>query len=85
MPVLYYWIIKTIAGSIIGSAFSAWFENTLLGVWMYAKIDQIMNWAAKRYDLSILEREDRFLKKYPNVAKRIADLEAKINVDNSQK
>ena len=77
MTALYYWIIKAIAGSIIGSAFSSWFQNTLLGVWMYAKIDQIMDWAANRYNLEILKREDRFLKKYPNIAKRIADLESK--------
>lgn len=76
---LYYWLIKTIAGSIIGSAFSSWFQNTLLGLWFYAKIDQIMNWAAKRYNLSIIDREDRFLKKYPNIAKRISALEDQLN------
>lgn len=85
MATFYYWIIKIIASSVISSAFVSWFEGTRMGVWLYAKIDQLMDWAAHRYNLAVLQRENRFLKKYPNVAKRIAVIEEKLNIDNSSK
>ena len=72
---LYYWVIMSIASSVVGSAFSSWFENTHLGIWFYAKVDQIMNWAAKRYNLEVLKTENRFKQKYPTIYARIEELE----------
>ena len=71
---LYYWVIMSIASSVVGSAFSSWFENTHLGIWFYAKVDQVMNWAAKRYNLVVLKTENIFKKKYTTIYARIEKL-----------
>jgi hypothetical protein len=65
----------TVLGSVVGSAFSNWFESTNLGIWLYAKLDQCMNWAATRYNLEILKTESQFKKKYPTIYTRIEELE----------
>ena len=41
-------------------------------------MDSTYNWAAKRYGLEILKSEDKWRKKYPNVSKKMDDLEERI-------
>ena len=36
---MWFWLMTSIAGSIIGSATDSWFRDTKLGVWFYAKVD----------------------------------------------
>ena len=45
---MWFWAISSIAGSILGSATSKWFEKTKLGRWTYDKIYNLYNWAADR-------------------------------------
>ena len=81
---MWFWAISSIAGSILGSASSAWFEKTAMGRWFYKKIDALYNWAAKRYGLEILKSEDKWRKKYPNVAKKMDELERRVqDLENS--
>ena len=51
---MWFFIMKAIAGSILGQATNTWFKKTKAGVWFYNKIDQWYNWAAKIYDIKIL-------------------------------
>ena len=44
---MWFWAISSIAGSILGSASSAWFEKTAMGRWFYKKIENVYNWAAE--------------------------------------
>ena len=37
-----------------------------------------MAWVAKRYDLEILSREDKWLQQYPRLADRINQLEKEV-------
>jgi len=76
---MWFWAISAIAGSILGSASSAWFEKTTMGRWFYKKVDNIYNWGAKRYGLEILKSEDKWRKKYPNIAKKMNDLEQRLH------
>ena len=76
---IWFFLLKSIAGSIVGSAFASWFEETRLGIWFFSKINRLMEWASKRYNLEMLKREQRFMKKYPTIEKRIKDLEEKVN------
>jgi len=76
---MWFFIVKSIVGSILGSATAKWFETTAVGIWFYAKMSQLYNWAAKRYDLKILEVEEQWKKKYPNIARRIDELEKQIS------
>ena len=75
---LWFFILKAIAGSILGSAFANWFEGTKVGIWFYKKVENLMHWAAERYDLEILKTESRFKKKYPTIMERLEKLEKKV-------
>ena len=86
-----YWLfiltLKSILSSIIGSSFYQWFKNTKMGVWFQVKMDNAMEWVAKRYDIEIASREEKCLAQYPLLAKRIVDLEkevAKLKKKNSK-
>ena len=75
---MWFFLIKSILGAIIGQSTNAWFKKTKMGMWFYKKVDTCYNWAAKRYGLEILKSEDKWRKKYPNVAKKMDDLEERI-------
>ena len=81
---MWFWAISSIAGSILGSASSAWFEKTAMGRWFYKKIENVYNWAAERYGFEVLKAEDKWRKKYPNVAKKMDELERRLqDLENS--
>ena len=75
---MWFWIISSIAGSILGSAADSWFAETKAGIWLYKKVDQVATWAAKKLNIRILAEEEKWKKKYPNVAKKITDLEQRV-------
>tara|TARA_B100000085_G_scaffold267509_1_gene277112 strand:- start:680 stop:934 length:255 start_codon:yes stop_codon:yes gene_type:complete len=75
---LFILTLKSILSSIIGSSFYAWFKNTKVGVWFQRHLDNLMAWVAKRYDLEILSREDKWLQQYPRLADRINQLEKEV-------
>ena len=60
-------------------AAESWFADTKLGVWFYKKVDNVSTWASKKLGLRILQDEETWKKKYPNVSKKLDELEAKIN------
>ena len=76
---MWFWIINSIAGGILGNAADSWFADTKLGVWFYKKVDDVSTWASKKLGLKVLQDEDNWRKKHPNVSKKLDDLEAKIN------
>jgi len=76
---MWFFLISNIAGSIIGNAADGWFADTKLGVWFYKKVDNVSTWASKKLGLKILQDEQNWKTKYPNVAAKIEKLEARIN------
>ena len=75
---MWFWLISSIAGSILVSAADSWFADTKLGRWVYQKVDDVASWASKKLGLKVLQDENNWRKKYPNVSKKIDDLEARI-------
>jgi translation initiation factor IF-2 len=75
---MWFFIMKAIAGSILGQATNTWFKKTKAGVWFYNKIDQWYNWAAKRYDIQILSEEEKKMAKFPALKKRLDEIEKKL-------
>ena len=75
---MWFFLISSIAGSILGNATDSWFADTKLGVWIYKKVDNVSTWASKKLGLKILKDENNWKTKYPNVAMKIEELEAKI-------
>ena len=76
---MWFFLIYSISSSIIGMAAESWFADTKLGVWFYKKVDNVSTWASKKLGLRILQDEETWMKKYPNVSKKLDELEAKIN------
>ena len=76
---MWFWIISSIAGGILGNAADSWFADTKLGIWFYKKVDNVSTWASNKLGLRVLQDEDNWRKKYPNVSKKLDDLEARIN------
>ena len=75
---MWLFLISNIAGSILGRAANSWFADTKLGRWFYKKVDDVSTWASKKLGLKVLQDEDNWKKKYPNVSKHIEELEARI-------
>ena len=76
---MWFWIISSIAGSILGNAANSWFADTKLGVWFYKVVDNVSTWASKKLGLKVLHDEENWKKKYPNVSNKLDELEARIN------
>jgi len=76
---MWFFLIYSISSSIIGMAAESWFADTKLGVWFYKKVDNVSTWASKKLGLKILQDEQNWKTKYPNVAVKIEELEARIN------
>ena len=75
---MWIFLISSIAGSILGNATDSWFADTKLGIWTYKKVDDVSTWASKKLGLKVLQDENNWKKKYPNVSKKLDELEAKI-------
>lgn len=76
---MYFFIIKSIVGSVLGNSTNAWFKKTKVGVWFYAKVEQCYNWAANRYDLEVLTKEEKLVKKFPHLMGRIEKIEKRLS------
>ena len=76
---MWFWIISSIAGAILGNAADSWFADTKLGIWFYKKVDNVSTWASKKFGLKVLQDEENWKKKYPNVSNKLDELEARIN------
>lgn len=74
------WIYTAILGALLGAAFLAYFKETHLGIWCYAKLDQTLDYLVERWGLTWLKQpENAWRKKYPGVTKKIDELEERIN------
>ena len=76
--VMWFFLISNIAGAILGNAADSWFADTKLGIWTYKKVDDVSTWASKKLGLKILKDENNWKTKYPNVAMKIEELEARL-------
>ena len=54
---MWFFLVKSILGAIVGQSTNAWFKKTKMGIWFYKKVDSWYNWAAKRYDLDVLTKD----------------------------
>jgi len=75
---MWFFIISSVAGSIIGSATDSWFRDTKLGIWFYNKLDSIYTWASDRYGLKLLTDEENRMAKFPQLSKKLESLEHRL-------
>ena len=76
---MWFFLISSIASSILGNAANSWFVDTKMGKWFYCKVDNVASWASKKLGLKVLADEENWKMKYPNVSLKIGELEARIN------
>lgn len=82
---MWFFLIKAIAGSIIGNASSTWFKKTKAGVWFYNKIDSLYNWAAERYNVKILTDEEKQMAKFPSLKAKLEVMEKRLKALEGKK
>ena len=82
---MWFFLISNIAGSILGSAADSWFADTKLGIWFYDRVDDVSTWASKKLGLKVLQDENNWKKKYPNVSKKLDKLEARLEKIEKEK
>ena len=75
---MWFFIISNIAGAILGNAADSWFADTKLGIWVYKKVDYVSTLASKKLGLKVLQDENNWRKKNPNVSKKLDKLEARL-------
>ena len=75
---MWFWLVSSIAGSILGSAADSWIADTKMGIWFYKKVDDVSSWASKKLGIKALQDEATWEKKYPNIANKIKELEERI-------
>ena len=75
---MWFFLISSIAGAIIGSATDSWFRDTKLGIWFYNKLDSIYTWASARYGLKLLTDEENRMAKFPQLSKKLKSLEHRL-------
>lgn len=80
------WIYTGIAGSILGAAFLAYFKDTNLGLWCYAKFDLMLDFLRDRYGLIWFDQpDDAWRKRYPHIKEKIDNLESRLeNLEKKQ-
>ena len=71
---MWFFIISSIAGSILGSAADSWFADTRMGRWFYRKTDELATWATKKLNIKILKDENNWKTKYTNVSNKKDEL-----------
>ena len=82
---MWFFLISNIGGSILGSAADSWFADTKLGIWFYDRVDDVSTWASKKLGLKVLQDENNWKKKYPNVSKKLDKLEARLEKIEKEK
>ena len=50
---MWFFLVSSICGSILGNATNSWFADTKLGKWFYRKVDDVSTWASKKLKLKI--------------------------------
>ena len=81
---MWFFLVKSIVGAIVGQSTNTWYKKTKMSMWFYKKMDTCDNWGAKRYDIDVLTKEEKEIKKFPALTTKIDKLEdeiAKIKVE----
>ena len=75
----YLWVYTSIAGAILGAAALAYIKETKLGIWGYAKFDQLLDYIRDRFGLTWFDQPvDAWKSMNPQIAQKLDELESRI-------
>ena len=60
---MWFFLISSIAGSILGSAADSWFAQTKAGLWFYKKVDDVSKYPHVNLKIDELEAKVNKLEK----------------------
>ena len=72
---MYWFLLKSIMGSLIGSSFYQWWQGTKMGIWSQSRLDQFMQYLADKYHIEVAKKDAKFQKQFPLILERIQELE----------
>ena len=75
--VMYWFIIKSIVSSVLGSQFYNWYASTKVGIYFQNRVNQFMEYVSQKYDIELTKKQSKFERDYPLIMERIEKLEKK--------
>lgn len=71
-------LIQACVFATFGKIYATWFMKTKAGKWVQEKIDNFMFYLSEKYEIEIAKKEAKWKRDYPELARRIQDIEAKL-------
>ena len=78
---MYWFLIKSMVATVLGSQFYEWYASTKIGIYFQNRIDQFLEYIAKKYDITLMKKQSKFERDYPLIMKRIEELELDVFKD----
>ena len=72
---MYWFLIKSIVATVLSSQVYEWYASTKVGIYFQNRIDQFLEYIAKKYDITLMKKQSRFERDYPLMMERIEALE----------
>ena len=76
---MYWFLIKSIVATVLSSQVYEWYASTKVGIYFQNRIDQFLEYIAKKYDISLMKKQSKFERDYPLMMERIEALENRQN------
>lgn len=71
-------LVQACVFATFGKIYASWFMKTKAGKWTQEKIDKFMFYLSEKYEIEIAKKEAKWVRDYPELARRIQDIEAKL-------
>ena len=78
---MYWFLIKSIVATVLSSQFYEWYASTKIGIYFQNRIDQFLEYIAKKYDITLMKKQSKFERDYPLMMERIEALENRQNAE----
>ena len=72
---MYWFLLRSILSTVLGSQFYKWYASTKLGIYFQNRIDQFMEYVSTKYDIELIRKQSKFEQDYPLMMNRIEKLE----------
>ena len=78
---MYWFLIKSILSTVLGSQFYHWYAGTKIGIYFQNRIDQFMEYISEKYNIQLIKKQSKFERDYPLMMERIEALELDVFKD----
>ena len=72
---MWWFLLKGILSTVIGSQFYKWYADTKVGIWAQRHIDDFGEYISKKYNITLIKKQSKFERDYPLMMERIEKLE----------